>query len=129
MQTFATVEQYDARFPGRTATDEMLTECLADASAAIVQVLDDRGVDWANPTEELADRMMRVCRSVANRIMPSGSDLPVGVTQMSVTAGSYQETFSRPNTYGLPKLLASELYMLGVGGSRVGWAPMGGSDD
>ena len=48
---------------------------------------------------------------------------------MSVTAGPYQQTYSMPSAYGLPKLLDSELSMLGVGGSRFGWAPMGGHDD
>jgi len=129
MSAFATIAEYDARYPGRTASDEMLEECLMDATSAIVAKLEDRGVDYSDPSEDFADRLMRVCRSVANRILPSGSDIPVGVTQMSVTAGPYQQTFSMPNTYGLPKLLPSELSMLGLGGSRVGWAPLGGHDD
>lgn len=129
MEPFATVEQYDARFPGRTASEEMLEECLMDATAAIVAVLEARNVDYSEPSEDFADRLMRVCRSVANRIMPSGSDIPVGVTQMSTTAGPYQQTFSLPTSYSSPKLIPSELAMLGLGGSRVGWAPLGGYDD
>ena len=129
MEPFATVGQYDARFPGRTASDDMLQECLEDATTAIVAVLDARNVDYSEPSEDFADRLMRVCRSVANRIMPSGSDIPVGVTQMSTTAGPYQQTFSLPTTYSSPKLIPSELAMLGLGSSRVGWAPLGGHDD
>lgn len=129
MTPFATIAQYDARFPGRTAPDETLDECLADASEAIALALEKAGVDWQNPSDDLARRMMRTCRSVAKRIMPSDLDVPVGVTQMSVTAGPYQQTYSMPSAYGLPKLLDSELSMLGIGGSRFGWAPMGGHDD
>ena len=129
MDAFATAKEYDARFPGREASDEMLEECLADATAAIAAVLDARNVDYSDPSDELADKLMRVCRSVANRIMPSGSDVPVGATQMSMTAGSYQQTFSMPAAYSSPKLIPSELAMLGLGSSRVGWAPIGGRDD
>lgn len=129
METFATIEDYDARFPGRTASDSMLGECLGDATLAIMDVLDKRGIDYGSPTEEFAERLMRTCRAVANRLMPSGSDVPVGATQVSVTAGPYQQTASYSPTYGLPKLLPSELTMLGIVGSRAGWAPLGGHDD
>lgn len=129
MEPFATREDYDARFGGRTASDTALDECLADATAAICAALDARHVDYSQPSAEFADRLMRVCRSVANRIMPTGSGIPAGVTQMSTTAGPYQQTFSMPTAYGLPKLVPSELAMLGLGSSRVGWAPMGGCDD
>lgn len=129
MDAFATVEQYDARFPGRTASDEMLGECLADATAAIVAALDARNVDYSAPSEEFADRLMRVCRAVANRIMPSGVEVPAGVTQTSIAAGPYTQQFTFPSAYGTPRLLQSELSMLGIGGTRIGWAPLGGRDD
>lgn len=126
MEAFATVAQYDARYPGREADDGMLSECLMDATLAIAAVLDKNHVDYSAPSEEFADRLMRVCRSVANRILPSGMDVPVGATQMSVSAGSYQRQYSIAGAYGTPKLIASELSMLGLGASRVGWAPLGG---
>jgi len=129
MEAFATIEQYDARFPGREVPDAMLEECLKDATYAIAAVLEDRGVDYGDPSEDFAERLMRVCRSVANRILPSGGDVPTGATQMSVTAGPYQQTFSMPAAYGSPKLIPSELAMLGLGSSRIGWAPLGGRDD
>ena len=127
MDAFATKSDYDARFPGRTASDAMLETCLMDATYAIAGVLDARGVDYSDPSEDFEYRLMSVCRSVANRIMPSGADVPVGVTQMSTTAGSYSQTLSYTPSYGVPKLLPSELAMLGIGGGRAGWAPLGGS--
>lgn len=127
MEPFATVEQYEARF-GEVADESVLEECLADASAAIRMAL-PATVDPCDVGDDMADRLMRVCRSVANRIMPSGSDVPVGVTQMTETAGVYSQTMSYTPAYSLPKLLPSELDMLGVGGARVGWARLGGHDD
>ena len=132
MERFATVSQYMARY-GAVSDTAMLGECLDDATAAICGVLDRRGIDYSSPSEDLEDRLMRTCRAVANRLMPvdcdGPADAPVGVTQMSVTAGPYQQTFSYTPSYGLPKLLPSELDMLGLGGARVGWAPLGGHDD
>ena len=119
MEPFATVEQYEARF-GEVADESVLEECLADASAAIRMALPPT-VDPCDVSDDMADRLMRVCRSVANRIMPSGSEVPSGVTQMTETAGVYSQTMSYTPAYGLPKLLPSELSMLGIGG-RVGFA-------
>ena len=120
MDPFATVAQYDARFPGRTASNEVLEECLMDATMAISEVLDSKGVSYDDPDEQFAYRLMSVCRSVANRIMPS--DMPMGATQFSMTAGPYTQTTSYSPTYGLPRLLKSELDMLGFLGGSIGFA-------
>ena len=129
MDPFATVADYEARF-GQVADEGVLAECLMDATYAIAAALDARGIDYADPDEELAERMMRTCRAVANRLVPAGTDVPVGVTQMALTAGSYNQTVSYTPSYGLPKLLPSELDMLGLGGGgRVGWAPLGARHD
>lgn len=130
MTTYATIEQYDARFPGRTASDGTLTACLEDATAAIDATLAERGIDPATMGEDMADRCMRVCRSVANRILPqAGADMPPGVTSASISAVGFQQTYSFGATYATPRLLPSELYMLGLGRAGVGWAPLGGHDD
>ena len=128
MQTFATRDQYDARFPGRKFSDDVLDACLEDATVAIQNVLDRRGVDWRSPTEELSDRMMRTCRAVADRLAPKASDVPVGVTQASITAVGFSRSYSFGASYGTPKLLDSELDMLGLGRAGIGWAQLGGRD-
>ena len=125
MEPFATVEQYEARF-GPVANQGMLAECLADASAAIRVALDKAHVDYSDPSEDLADRLMRVCRSMANRVMPSGTDVPAGVTQETMTAVGFSHSMSFTPSYGTPKPLPSELALLGVSGSRIGWAPLAG---
>lgn len=130
MASFATTAQYIARY-GAVADTAMLQECLDDATAAICAALDEAKVPHDDPSEEFADRLMRVCRSMANRCMPSQGfpDIPQGVTQASTTAGPYTQSLTFPASYGTPKPLPSELKMLGIGGGRVGWAPMGGHDD
>ena len=131
MTPYATVEQYEERF-GPVDNTLMLTACLEDATAAIQARLDLAGVNYASPDADLADRLMRVCRSVANRIMPSGSDIPAGVTQASMTAVGFSESMSFTPSYGTPKLLPSELALLGISGAgagRVLYPAYGVSDD
>lgn len=128
---YATVDDYMARY-GEVSNELMLQECLNDCAALMDAEMDARGVDHTNPSASFADRLMRVCRAMANRIMPSedyGSDVPVGATQMSVTAGSYTQSFTMGMTYGTPKMLPSERSMLGIG-ARIGCGSMaGGGDD
>ena len=119
MEAFATVEQYEARF-GAVSDRTMLVECLEDATAAVMAALDSAHVDYSEPDERLKCRLMRVTRSVANRIMPSGSEYAMGVTQVSTTAGPYTEQVSFTPAYGTPKLLPSELDLLGIGNSVIG---------
>jgi hypothetical protein len=121
---YATIDQYEARY-GTVADEAMLQECLDDCSAVIDAELDRRGVDYADPSESFADRLMRVCRSMANRVMPSdGADIPVGAKQASFTAGPYNQQFTFSTAYGTPKMLPSELALLGIGGGRIGCGKM-----
>lgn len=135
MTSFATREQYEARF-GTVPKDrrEMLNECLADVSAYIRNELAKAGIEYeCGADDEYADVLMRVTRSVTNRIMPRetsvATEIPIGATQISMTAGSYnkQATLSAP--YGTPKLLDSERRMLGIGASRAGWSDLAGGAD
>lgn len=124
---FCTVEQYEARF-GPVSNQAMLAECLDDASASIRMALSKHEVSWDDPDEDFAYRLMSVCRSMANRLMPAeGSAVPQGVTQMGMTAGSYSEQYTFQSSYGTAKPLSSELSMLGIGGGRIAWAPLGGA--
>lgn len=126
MAAFATVGQYEARF-GAVDDEGLLSECLDDASAAIRLAASRAQLDVSDPDEDLADRLMRVCRSVANRLMPAGdSQVMQGVTQMGVTAGSYTEQYTFQSSYGTAKLLPSELDMLGIGPGRAGFLPLAG---
>jgi hypothetical protein len=130
MTPFATIAEYDVRFPGRTASDTTLAACLESATASIAEALDKAGIDWANPSESLSFRMMDVCRSVANRILPQEGtvDIPQGVTQTSITAVGFQQSYSFSPSYGVARLLPSELDLLGIGGGSYVYAePYGGN--
>ena len=131
MEAFATTEQYEARY-GQVSDRDILLECLKDASAAMRSAMARAGVDWSDPSEDFSDRLMRVCRSVANRILPEDSEgVMQGVTQMSTTAGPYSQQFTFAASYGTPKLLPSELSLLGVvgGKGRILHPEIGGRDD
>ena len=114
---YATTGQYVARY-GQVANVALLQECLDDATAAIDSALDQARIDHEDPSDEFADRLMRVCRSMANRIYPSeGAAIPQGARSATVTAVGFSETYSFGASYGTPKLLPSERSMLGIGGS------------
>ena len=127
--SYATIEQYEARF-GEVADESLLQECLNDCTATIQAELDRRGVDYSDPSATFAERLMIVCRSMANRVMPTGhdgaSDVPVGITALTATAGPYSRTYSFASTYGTPKMLPSEMALLGIGGGRIGCGLMAG---
>lgn len=118
---YATIEQYDARFPNRTVSDTVLQACLNDASMAIEAELDDAGIDYSEPTEKYLERLASVCCSVASRILPYENDIPQGATNVSVTAGVYSQSFEFPTAYSAPMLNKYERKLLGIGG-KIGFA-------
>lgn len=127
MQLFCTVEQYEAKY-GPVDDEGVLTECLGDASAVIRHALTKAGIGYADPDEDLADRMMRACRSMANRCMPSDADIPVGATQASTVIGPFSQQFTLGKAYGTPMLQKSECELLGIHcTARSAW-PYGGED-
>ena len=125
--SYATIYQYEARF-GPVEDETVLQECLDDCTDVIDVELDRHGVSHADPSTEFGARLMRVCRSMANRVMPAigGSDIPVGATQASFTAGPYNQQFTMSAPYGTPRMLPSEMALLGIGGARIGCGRMAG---
>lgn len=115
--SYATVEQYQARY-GAVSDTSMLQECLDDASAAINAALTRAGIDYTQPSEDFSDRLMRVCRSMANRVMPTDNDIPQNVTSMSMGAVGFSESYNFATTYGTPKLIKSDYEMLGISSTR-----------
>jgi len=127
---FATVDEYEDRYKEVSDTD-MLQECLEDCSALIEVELERYGVDYSDPSEKLADRLMRACRQMAHRVMPrdGDADVPVGATQMSRTAGPYSEQFTLSTAYDTPKVTDEERKLLGIYGARIGFGALAGRDD
>ena len=127
---YATVEQYEARYDEVSDAD-MLQECLNDCSVLIEVELDRYGVDYSDPSDAFADRLMRACRQMAHRVMPHETDvdIPVGATQMSVTAGPYSQQFTLSATYDTPKVGDNEKLLLGIAGARIGFGALAGHHD
>ena len=118
---YATREQYDVRFPGRTASDATCDAKLEAASIAIDSELEGAGIDTESYGAQYADRLAEVCCSVANRIMPADHGIPQGATSASMTAVGFSESISFKTPYGSPSLVKSERRMLGIGG-KIGVA-------
>ena len=116
--TFATIDDYLARFD---APDDMarLEAKLADASIAVAAALRAEGIDPDDPPARLAGALVTVTCSVANRIVPSGGSgaIDPGATSYMETAGPYMQQVTLGGAYGTPKLMPSELALLGIGGS------------
>jgi len=118
---YATRDEYDVRFPGRTASDETCDAKLESASMAIDSELDAAGIEHENPDEQFSKKLLEVCCSVANRVMPNESEIPQGATSMSMSAVGFSQSFNLSSAYGSPSLIKSERRMLGIGG-KVGFA-------
>lgn len=120
---YATVAQYVARYGSVTDT-AMLQECLDDCSTLIDVELEAHGID---PDDLDSSRLMEACRSMAKGVMPDegDSDIPVGVTQMSATAGVYSQSYTFARTYGTPRLSDYARRLLGIG-ARIGFGALAG---
>jgi len=126
---YASIEDYRIRY-GEVSDVGMLQECLEDCSVVIDAELRRHGFGHSARSEWPTDAMMRVCRSMAHRVMPqeSSPDIPVGATQMSVTAGSYTQSVMFGQTYGTPRMNDDERRMLGIAGARIGFGALAGTD-
>ena len=117
MEAFATYEQYTAKYDTDMDADR-LAEWLADASDMMADEMDKAGVDYADPSEDFAHRLMRVCRDMVHRAVGDGTDaamsIPSGVTQASMAAGGYSESFTIGNPYGDLYLKDRERAALGI---------------
>lgn len=122
MTPYASVEDYEQRY-GTVSDTTTLQACLEDATALMQAALEARGIDYSEPSETFAERLMMVCRQVAHRALdaaPTGTDYaPYGVTQASQAAGGYSVSYSFGNPYGDSFLTASEKRLLGLAGSFV----------
>lgn len=116
MQMFATVEDYVELY-GAVTDESVLSAKLRFASVAVEAALRAEGIDPSATPCSMADALVCVTCSVANRIMPSATVDP-GATSYMTTAGPYMSQVTLGSPYGTPKLLPSELAMLGIGGSR-----------
>ena len=118
MDMFATANDYRDKYDTEIG-DEALEVWLADASDIMAVKMDKAGVDYSHPDSKFAARLMRICRDMVHRAIGDGSQasasIPYGVTQASMSAGGYSESFTMGNPFGDLYMKADELKALGVG--------------
>ena len=118
---FATVAEYRAKY-ATDLDDAKLGAWLEDASGMMVDEMDAAGVDYYEPTDSMAARLMRICRDCVHRAIGDGTDaamsIPYGASQASMAAGGYSESFTMGNPYGDLFLKASERKALGIMSGR-----------
>ena len=118
MDPFCDVAGYRARYPDDETADEVLLECLTEATDLISAELDAYDVEYADPSESFTYRLARVCRTVARRALGGAQDggIPFGATQLSEGAGQFSASVQLANPYGDLFLTEQERRSLGIGG-------------
>lgn len=122
---FATVDDYRAKYT-TDMDDARLEAWLEDATGMMSDEMDKAHVDYYEPTDSMAARLMRICRDCVHRAIGDGSDasmgIPMGATQASMAAGGYSESFTMGNPYGDLFLREPERKALGISRGGVGIA-------
>lgn len=129
---FADIDDYQRRY-GEYDDPETLTEILQDASRKIAAKLDKHGIDYQDPDEDYADRLMQVCRDMAYRSISAaqssnatGGDIPFGVQQVSTSVNGFATQFGfqggdASGGFGDLYITRSERELLGLTHRRVGF--------
>ena len=122
---FAEVFDIEARWRALSAEEAVRAGVLIEDASAMLQSLVSVDADDARQAELLKT----VCCSMVIRAMSATASDSYGATQMSMTAGAYSQSWTYSNPTGDLYLTRQEKKLLGIGGGRVGWAPLGGHDD
>ena len=111
-----------AKTLGETAANALLLR----ASARIAKMLRDRGID-IDPSDELQALNLKTVtvNMVRRSLLASQNDL-LGVSQKSMAGGPYTESWSFSNPSGEMYMTKDERALLGIGGGRAGFSPLGG---
>jgi hypothetical protein len=112
---FATVADLEARWRPLTTEEESRASVLLDDAAVYLSAL-----VTVDPTdEEQAAVLKTVSCSMVQRVMSADVDT-YGLSQTSMTAGSYTQSMTFANPSGDFYLTGFEKVMLGISGSRIG---------
>lgn len=129
---FADIDDYQARY-GEYDDPATLTEILQDASRKIAAKLEKHHIDYSDPDDDYADRLMQVCRDMAHRSISTatnssyaGVDIPLGVQQMSTAVNGFSTQFGWQGGdssagFGDLYITKSERELLGLTRRRVGF--------
>ena len=113
MECFATVEDLEKRWRRLDESEvERASVLLEDATGLISREFELAGKE-INPEDEIQKGNLRVvCCSVVKRVMASG--VCGDFTQMSMTAGSFNEQYTFANPSGDMYLTSNERRVLGI---------------
>ena len=118
MTAFASVADYTARY-GAPSDPDRCRVLLDDAGAFLEGELLRSGIEVDEDEELQESNLKRIsCRLVSS--MLDTADGMSGVSQSSMTAGPFTNSWTFSNPTGAFKLLQSERRSLGVGGVRAG---------
>ena len=118
MTAFASVADYTARY-GAPSDPDRCRVLLDDAGAFLEGELLRSGIEVDEDDELQESNLKRIsCRLVSS--MLDTADGMSGVSQSSMTAGPFTNSWTFSNPTGAFKLLQSERRSLGVGGVRAG---------
>lgn len=115
MVAFATVDDLEARWRPLSSAEQERAEVLLDDAAVYLSAL----VTVDDSDQEQADVLKVVSCSMVQRVMSSDVDT-FGVSQASMTAGSYTQSMTFANPSGDFYLTAMEKKLLGIASSKLG---------
>lgn len=114
----ATFEDVAARPGGASLDQEAVEAKITDASAMLLSMMGSR---YDDTDDVQAAVLTAVCCSMVIRALTSYStDVGFGVSQHSMTAGSFNESFSYSNPTGDLYVTSQEMKALGIKKSRIG---------
>lgn len=112
---YATVDDLEARWRPLSTTEQDRAEVLLDDAAVYLSAL----VTVDDSDQAQADVLKVVSCSMVQRVMSSDVDT-FGVSQASMTAGSYTQSMTFANPSGDFYLTAMEKRLLGIASSKLG---------
>ena len=115
MVAFATVDDLEARWRPLTSAEQDRAEVLLDDAAVYLSTF----VTVDDSDQAQADVLKVVSCSMVQRVMSSDVDT-FGVSQASMTAGSYTQSMTFANPTGDFYLTAMEKRLLGIASSKLG---------
>jgi hypothetical protein len=128
-EAFATVDDLLEGWPNKTLNESETTAAdalLLRASARLASLLQRRGVD-IDPEDELqALNLKTVTVNMVRRALLASQGDVLGVAQTSITGGPYTKSMSFANPSGDMYLTKDDRSLLGIGGGRAGFSPLGG---
>lgn len=124
---YATVEDLEARYGELFDERQEQASVLLDDAAVLIDCM--ASIDTGDETRMAAAKAVS-CSMVNRALSASESDM-YGVSQQTMTAGSYSQSTSYSNPSGDLYLTGTEKAMLGISGGYIGSIRprIGGSDD